>query len=568
MGTSNFIKHLACNQCGSSDGNSLYDDGHEFCSVCSKFIKGNNLVEKVYKDDLAISSSTDSDDSFKSNAPTRQRLVPVPTEGFKACRGITSDTMKKYGVWTSGEDQYYPYFESGTHKANKIRHIPTKGFLVQGDIARSGLFGQSIFPSGGKTLTITEGELDALSVYQIFGSKYPSVSVKGASSAEKDVTNNWEYCNSFEQIVLCFDTDEAHIKQNGEKFYPGQEAANRVAKLFPLGKVRVVDLQLGKDANEYLQKGLGEQFKNEWWRAAVWTPVGIRLAENLWEEVARDDTFETQYYPWEGLNEFTSGIRLSEFVVINAPSGAGKTSIVKEIEHKLKDTIPDNYRIGTLHLEENNKETLLGLMSLTANKRLHLPEIKIDVTKDELKKYFDATFPPDRVVVYDHFGSNAIDEILLCVRHMSVLGCKYIFLDHLSIIVSDQSGDERKQLDEISTKLKTLCMELNISVIAVIHQNRSGEIRGTAGVEQLANIVMKLIRNKEDNDEWRRNVTKVVVTKNRFSGITGPACYLFYSLETGRLEELSQDQAKQYESGLSGEHVEDFKQWRTEEVVN
>jgi hypothetical protein len=60
----------------------------------------------------------------------------------------------------------------------------------------------------------------------------------------------------------------------------------------------------------------------------------------------------------------------------------------------------------------------------------------------------------------------------------------------------------------------------------VIHQNRQGQIRGTAGVEQLANIVIKLYREHTDKNEWRRNVTKVMVEKNRFCGRTGPACWL------------------------------------------
>jgi twinkle protein len=132
---------------------------------------------------------------------------------------------------------------------------------------------------------------------------------------------------------------------------------------------------------------------------------------------------------------------------------------------------------------------------------------------------------------------------------MANLGCKYIILDHLSIVVSDQSGDERKELDEISTKLKTLCMELNISVIAVIHQNRNDQIRGSAGVEQLANMVIKLYRNKEDPDEWRRNVTKLVIQKNRFCGITGPASYLFYNPASGRLEELTDPEVRTFEAG-------------------
>lgn len=144
--------------------------------------------------------------------------------------------------------------------------------------------------------------------------------------------------------------------------------------------------------------------------------------------------------------------------------------------------------------------------------------------------------------MWDHFGSNSIHAVLDKIRHMKALGCKYIILDHLSIIVSDQSGDERKQLDELATKIKTLCMELNICVIAVVHQNRQGEIRGTQGLEQLANMVIKLERDKLAESDFTRNVVKVTITENRFCGETGLACYLFYNLATGRLQEITEDE--------------------------
>jgi twinkle protein len=188
-------------------------------------------------------------------------------------------------------------------------------------------------------------------------------------------------------------------------------------------------------------------------------------------------------------------------------------------------------------------------MSIHRNKRFNLPDV--EKTVDELRSAYDEIINTPRVVIYDHFGSNEIDSIVAKVRHMAALGCKYIVLDHLSIVVSDQSGDERKQLDEISTKLKTLCMEANIALIAVIHQNRQGQIRGTAGVEQLANIILRLERDLTEADPWRRNVTKVWVEKNRFCGRTGPASWLFFDDITGRQTELDDVAVTKYEEGLS-----------------
>ena len=207
------------------------------------------------------------------------------------------------------------------------------------------------------------------------------------------------------------------------------------------------------------------------------------------------------------------------------------------------------YGVGFLHLEELDTDLALGLMSIHANKRFNLPDT--EKTVDEMKKAYDEIINTSRVVIYDHFGSNEIDAIIAKIRHMAALGCKYIVLDHLSIVVSDQNGDERKQLDEITTKLKTFCMEANVALIAVIHQNRNGQIRGTAGVEQLANIILRLERDLTNPDPWRRNITKVWVEKNRFCGRTGPAAWLFFDDITGRLVELDDVAITKYEEGLS-----------------
>jgi twinkle protein len=473
-------------------------------------------------------------------------------------RRISKETAKKFGV-TNIQDEnnevkhVYPYYDKdGHHVANKLRRRTTKAFLWEGEAGRSTLFGQNLFPAGSaKALTLVEGECDAMAAYEMQGSRYPVVSVHAASSAAKNCADNFEYLNSFETLVICFDRDEAKIAPDGTVRYPGQEAALAVASLFPLGKVRILTLADHKDPNEYLVEGKAAKFVKEWWDAPTFTPSGLKLGKDMWDEISQPKNYETADYPWPGLNKKTYGIRLSELVVVTAETGVGKTSVLKEIEHYLLEHTDKG--LGLLHLEEPNSDTVLALMSITANKPLHLPDVRAEVTNDELRDYFNRTVNSERVVIWDHFGSNSIHEVLAKIRHMSALGCKYIVLDHLSIVVSDQSGDERKQLDEITTKLKTLCMELNIAVVAVIHQNRSGQIRGTAGVEQLANMVIKLFRDKTDPDEWRRNVTKIVIEKNRFCGITGPGVYLWYDPDSGRLIELTDEQIQAYENGVSAQ---------------
>lgn len=518
--------HLPCPDCGSHDALTDYGD-HTHCFSCGKN-RRRNIMEEAKVPVAPINPD---------------RISDLPE------RSISADTCRKYGVWvTPTGDHVYPYFDTSgkEHRANKYR-TPDKRFRSEGPTKGLGLFGQQLWePGSAKAVTIVEGECDALAAYELLGSKYPVLSVRSASEAPANVAANFKYLDSFPEIVIAFDADDAHTRPDGSTFFPGQEAAARVAAMFAIGKVRVLTLKAAKDANDYLRAGKVREFVKEWWDAPTWTPQGLKLAKDMWDEVSSFKELETVPYPWEGLNDKTFGLRLSELVVVTADTGVGKTSIFKEMEHFILQH--SERGVGIIHLEETNVDTVLGLMSITASKPLHLPTVRKEIPNGELKKYFDETCQTDRIVIWDHFGSNAVDEVLRTVRQMSNLGCKYIFLDHLSIVVSDQSGDERKQLDEISTKLKTMCMELGLCIVVVVHQNRQGQIRGTAGVEQLANMVLKLFRDKEAEDDFVRNTTEVVVQKNRFCGRTGPALMLFYENTTGRLRELSDAEVETYKA--------------------
>lgn len=488
-----------------------------------------------------------------------RNVTPLPQGEQVAIRdrGITQQTVNKYKVTVNTNPEspaghVYPYFDAnGAHVANKVRRKGEKAFYWEGDVGAGTLFGQQLFPAGGKAITVVEGECDALAGFQLTGSRYPCVSVKSASEAKRNCVDNFEYLDSFEKIVICFDSDE-----------PGQKAAQQVAQLFAPGKVHVLKLKHAKDANDYLMKDLEREYVNEWHRAPAYMPDGLKIGKDMWEEIENHKTPKSVPLPFVGLNHMTYGLRKSEVLLLTADTGVGKTSIVKKIEHALlknPELIEAQEGVGILHLEEPNYDTVIGLMSIEAQKPYHLPDTERDT--EELRKHFDAVINNDRIVIWDHFGSNDIDAVLAKIRHMAALGCRYIVLDHLSIVVSDHSGDERKQLDEISTKLKMLCMNLQIAVIAVIHINRQGQIRGSAGPEQIANIVVKLHRDKTDPDPWRRNVTKLTVEKNRFCGRTGPACWLYYNEVTGDLEELTKEAADVYENGgnIAGHEFEVYR---------
>ncbi|HAT67289.1 MAG TPA: hypothetical protein DCS66_22290, partial [Flavobacteriaceae bacterium] len=117
------------------------------------------------------------------------------------------------------------------------------------------------------------------------------------------------------------------------------------------------------------------------------------------------------------------------------------------------------------------------------------------------------------------------------IRYMAKgLDCKYIILDHISIIIYDLA-DERKAIDAAMLKLRTLVQELNIHLMVVCHLSRpSGtgheegasvslkELRGSHSLAQLPDMIIALERNNQAISEAERNRTLVRILKNRFSG--------------------------------------------------
>ena len=178
-------------------------------------------------------------------------------------RKISRATAHRYNtmIQLSGDTithHIYKYFdEDNNHIANKVRNTSSKKFWSEGNISRAGLFGQNIFNQAGKYITVCEGEVDAMSAYELMGSKWPVVSIKiGAASAIANCKQAFNYLNKFEIVVLCFDNDA-----------PGKEAAQKVAQLFEPNKCKIMNLEY-KDANEYLVKGQRESFTQAWWNSS------------------------------------------------------------------------------------------------------------------------------------------------------------------------------------------------------------------------------------------------------------------------------------------------------------
>ena len=531
--------HIPCHLCGSSDAGAIYTDGHFHCFSCRQ-------TEHAYDGEHAHEvvnhmKPTHPKPRLVHDSSRLDEMLNGLTCSILADRKISAAVVEKFGVRIDNlnDRHLYPYRNGdGALIGVKTRYSRNKTFSWDGN-GQTVLFGMHLFPGGGKTITICEGEIDTMAAHQMNGSKWPTVGMPSATGI-KAVKENLEYLNTFEEIYLAFDNDDA-----------GKRATEDVANLFEPNKCKVVNLAPLKDVGEYLAEGKVEDYTRRWWNAQPFTPEGIVRGSSLWDLVSTDDDTPSVSYPYDGLQEMTYGIRVGELVTLTAGSGLGKSAVVRELMYHLLNVTEDN--IGCMFLEESTKRSALGFMSMAANKPLHLPDT--EKTPEELRLAFDQTLGTDRIFLYDSFGSNSLENIIGRVRHMAkAMDCKYIVLDHLSIVVSSQeNGDERKAIDEIVTKLRMLVQELRISLIMVSHLRRPqgqghedgaatslSQLRGSAAIAQLSDMVIGLERNGQHENEVMRNTTTVRVLKNRFSGITGPATYLYYDKTTGRLTETGE----------------------------
>lgn len=482
-------QHIACPHCPSSDAYCVYSDGHGYCFSCNTYTPPDNKFERE-----------------------------VFTYEFLPTRGLVRDTLRHYDIKTKIDNEGKP-IAVGFKYANgsyKIRLVDKKEFYTEGEINKAGLFGKDKFAAGShKYVTVTEGEYDAASLYQILRS--PVVSVQSSSVALRDCTVDREYLNSFERIYIAFDSD-AH----------GKEAMERVAKLFDYDKVYIVKFSNRKDANEYLQAGEGDELRNIWWNAKKYCPEFITSSLEDFGKLLEHKPKWGVPYPFKQLTDMTYGIRTGETILITAQEGIGKTELMHAIEYKI--LTETQHAVGAIFLEEPPRRHLQALAGIHLKKPVHLPDQ--DCSPDQVRSALEEVVQvDDRLHILAHYGSMDPELFLESLRFLVVArGCRYVMFDHISMVLSGSPGsvDERRTLDYISTKLEMMVKELDFCLIMVSHVNDEGKTRGSRGISKLCDTRIDVTRDLLNTDPIVRCTIVLSISKNRFGMKTGPAGRVFF----------------------------------------
>ncbi|MCT4534410.1 DnaB-like helicase C-terminal domain-containing protein, partial [Halodesulfovibrio sp.] len=165
-----------------------------------------------------------------------------------------------------------------------------------------------------------------------------------------------------------------------------------------------------------------------------------------------------------------------------------------------------------------------------------------------------------KVWLFDHWGSTDIDNLMAKLRYMLVgLGVDFLILDHISIVVSglDTIGEgERRMLDVLMTRRRSLVEETGKTIIAITHLKRSDkkyneggqvsltDLRGSASIEQLSDVVVALERDQQGENP---NQAVIRTLKSRPTGRTGLADTIQYNPDTGRLLPVDKEALQHFE---------------------
>ena len=332
---SRFLRHDPCYACGSQDNNAVYEekDGRisAYCFGCQVHIynyEGNN--DTVDQEDFDY-------------IPTPTGGVDTYPYGTHTFRGVSDSVSEMFGVRYSTDSDgsrheiFYPYFsgqdkgDSSSQVSYKVRCIP-KSFRVIGGLPPL-LFGMHLF-NGGNKLIITEGEEDTLAVaeasMQHYGKVFPVVSIASSSNL-KSITENIKWIKGFNEVILWMDNDEA-----------GEKAKRSIAKMIGYDKCFIAAAN-SNDASELAQEGKFKEINQAIWNAAKYNPQGILTSKELWQQLQDDAHIVSVPYPpiFRGLNDKTKGMRFGEISLFTSGTGAGKSSMMREIMMHVLETTED-----------------------------------------------------------------------------------------------------------------------------------------------------------------------------------------------------------------------------------
>ena len=440
----------------------------------------------------------------------------------------------------------FPYGKDGKYTGWKMRPLSSKKMWIVGTNKGATLFGWArAVRSGERTLYITEGEYDAVALWQILkdgnantaysDSNPADISLKnGASSAKRDLTDlKAEINKHFDKVVLCFDMDE-----------PGQDAAAEVCRTNPGWMSATLPC---KDANACLMEGASKACKAAVvFRAEAPKNTRILSARSL-HEASRAPAQWGLSTPWARLTELSRGFRDGETWYWGAGVKMGKSELVNALAaHMIKE---HGRKVLLCKPEEAPGKSYKLLAGKMTGNIFHDPNIAFNY--DDYDKagevIGDNAFFLD---IYQFLGWDHLKEDITYI--VQTEGVKDVIIDPITCFTNGMdSGDINSFLQGLAAETAALAKDLDIIIHMFCHLNtpsglpheRGGEVfsnqfAGSRGMMRSCNYMIGMEGNKDPEiPEDQRNVRQLKMLEDREFGASG-VVDLFWNRKTGLFAQI------------------------------
>lgn len=538
--------------CGSSDAYAIYDNDGGLWGHC--FSCGGNRPEGGQEKDMQLDMFT-----------IYNQLPSVDLQD----RGISQATCLHFGVKASVDaatgqvdHHFYPRTLNNALVGYQARNTVDKKFWMIGHTGPCDPFGyMQAAVAGSQTLIITEGQVDAMSIYEAvvqhqkgtaYADRLPAViSINnGAQGARSSLTPYLEWVSSFQKVIVFFDSDE-----------PGMLAQDEVCSLLPTGVAYVVKPTY-KDANEYMQRGKPKALaKMVLFQAKPYTISGIATVEEVLESAVKLPE-RGKPWPWPSLTRMTYGIR-PELIGLGAGVGIGKSRWLFEI---LKGWIQEGIVPGVFMFENNIGDIAVRVASATSGKKYFEPDAGWSIEERE-QGIRDVA---DKMVIVKRGLATDWEWVRERIRQfVMVHGVRGVVLDPLTALVAHlSSGEANDALNSMMRELAAMVDEFQIPILYTSHLNppqsgppheEGGKVKeyqftGSRAMIKWSHYILGLERNKYADNEIERNMVTCRVLKDRVYGNTGHFA-LYYDGSDGSFNEPDFDYKPEGQEATPTPHV-------------
>lgn len=237
---------------------------------------------------------------------------------------------------------------------------------------------------------------------------------------------------------------------------------------------------------------------------------------------------------FKDLDDKTSGLQKSDFILIAARPSMGKTAFALNIGQYA--AMRQKITTAVFSLEMSKEQLIQRMLASTAN--VSMQDMKTgNLSTGDFEELVNqaVALSESKLIIDDTSGISIRELSRKCRAYKMRHDLGLVIIDYLQLMGGSGKENRQQEISDISRSLKQLARELQVPIISLsqlsraVEQRKTGDhrpmlsdLRESGAIEQDADVVMFIYREdyyKPDTD--RKGVAEIIIAKQR-NGPIGP----------------------------------------------